>query len=82
MLFRSADLILVHEDLGIGERLQLPGVISMLAAEKLLPLLQDQVANVLRVYDETRANVRNTGYDLRPEAMKTVTVCIIRTDLQ
>jgi putative membrane protein len=52
------------------------------AAEKLLPLLQDQVANVLRVYDETRANVRNTGYDLRPEAMKTVTVCIIRTDLQ
>jgi putative membrane protein len=52
------------------------------AAEKLLPILQDQVAKFLRVYDETRANVRNAGYDLRPEAMKTVTVCIIRTDLQ
>ena len=53
------------------------------AAEKLLPILQDQVADLLRVYDETRANAeKNTGYDLRPEAMKTVTVCVIRTDLQ
>ena len=52
------------------------------AAEKLLPILQDQVAKFLRVYDETRANVQKTGYDLRPESMKTVTVCIIRTDLQ
>ena len=51
-------------------------------AEKLLPILQDQVAKFLRVYDETRANVRNAGYDLRPESMNTVTVCIIRTDLQ
>ena len=52
------------------------------AAEKLLPILQDQVAKFLCVYDETRANVRNAGYDLRPESMNTVTVCIIRTDLQ
>ena len=52
------------------------------AAEKLLPILQDQVAKFLRVYNETRTNVRNAGYDLRPESMNTVTVCIIRTDLQ
>ncbi len=52
------------------------------AAEKILPLLQGDVAKALRLCAETRENLKGAGYDLRPEEMKTVTVCIIRTDLQ
>lgn len=52
------------------------------AAEKLLPYVTDDLPKALRIYEETRDNAQNGGYDLRPENMKTVTVHIIRTDLQ
>lgn len=52
------------------------------AAEKLLPHVTDDLPKALRIYEETRDNAQNSGYDLRPENMKTVTVYIIRTDLQ
>ena len=52
------------------------------AAEKLLPYVTDDLPKALRIYEETRDNAQNSGYDLRPENMKTVTVYIIRTDLQ
>lgn len=52
------------------------------AAEKLLPYVTDNLPNALRIYEETRDNAQNSGYDLRPDGMKTVTVYIIRTDLQ
>ena len=51
------------------------------AADALLPLLQDQLATAVRVFEETGARVQNCGYDLRPEGMKTVTLYVIRTDL-
>ena len=51
------------------------------AADKLLPLLQDQLANAVRIFEETGAQVQSCGYDLRPEGMKTVTLYVIRTDL-
>ena len=51
-------------------------------AEKLLPYVTDDLPKALRIYEETRDNAQNSGYDLRPENMKTVTVYIIRTDLQ
>ena len=52
------------------------------AAEKLLPYVTDVLPRALRIYEETRDNAQNSGYDLRPEGMKAVTVYIIRTDLQ
>ena len=52
------------------------------AAEKLLPYVTDDLPKALRIFEETRDNAQNSGYDLRPENMKTVTVYIIRTDLQ
>lgn len=52
------------------------------AAEKLLPYVENELADALRIYEETRDSTRNSGYDLRPEDMKTVTVYVIRTDLQ
>lgn len=52
------------------------------AAEKLLPYVENELADALRIYEETRDSTRNSGYDLRPENMKTVTVYVIRTDLQ
>ena len=52
------------------------------AAEKLMPYVTDNLPRALRIYEETCDNARNnSGYDLRPENMKTVTVYIIRTDL-
>ena len=51
-------------------------------AEKLLPYVTDDLPKALRIYEETRGNAQNSGYDLRPENMKNVTVYIIRTDLQ
>ena len=51
-------------------------------AEKLLPYVTDDLPKALRIFEETRDNAQNSGYDLRPENMKTVTVYIIRTDLQ
>lgn len=52
------------------------------AAEKLLPYVKEDLPRALRIYEETRDNAKNSGYDLRPEDMKAVTVYIIRTDLQ
>ena len=52
------------------------------AAEKLLPCVENELSDALRIFEETRDSVRNSGYDLRPEGMKAVTVYIIRTDLQ
>ena len=52
-----------------------------LAADALLPLLKDQLATAVRIFEETGAQVRNGGYDLRPEGMRTVTLYVIRTDL-
>ena len=52
------------------------------AAEKLLSFVENELADALRIFEETRDNVKNSGYDLRPEGMKAVTVYIIRTDLQ
>ena len=59
---------------------------SILSAEKmaaatLLPWLQNQLSTAVRVFEETGALVRDCGYDLRPEGMKTVTLYVIRTDL-
>ena len=51
-------------------------------AEKLLPYVTDDLTKALRIYEETRINAQNSGYDLRPDSMKAVTVYIIRTDLQ
>ncbi len=52
------------------------------AAGKLLPLAETVLPNALSLYESTRDNARNGGYDLRPDGMKAMTVYIIRTDLQ
>ncbi len=59
---------------------------EILGAEKqaalvLLPLLEGKLNAAVRVFEETGAQVKSSGYDLRPEGMKTVTAYIIRTDL-
>ena len=52
------------------------------AANKLLPYVENELADALRIFEETRDSVKNSGYDLRPEGMNAITVYIIRTDLQ
>jgi X-X-X-Leu-X-X-Gly heptad repeat protein len=59
---------------------------EILGAEKqaalvLLPLLEGKLNAAVRVFEETGTQVKSSGYDLRPEGMKTVTAYIIRTDL-
>ena len=51
------------------------------AAGKLLPYAENELADALRIYEETRDSVRDCGYDLRPEGMKADTVYVLRTDL-
>ena len=51
------------------------------AAATLLPLLQDKMSSAVRIFTETSAQMKNCGYDLRPDGMTTVTLYIIRTDL-
>lgn len=51
------------------------------AATLLLPLLEGKLSTALRALEETGTRVSGSGYDLRPEGMKTVTVYIVRTDL-
>ncbi|MBQ8160393.1 MAG: hypothetical protein IJ083_06530 [Clostridia bacterium] len=51
-------------------------------AGQLLPYVTDDLPEVLRIYEETRDSAKLSGYDLRPEGMKAVTVYIIRTDLK
>ena len=50
------------------------------AAEKLLPYVEGDLTDALRIFEKTRDTAGQGGYDLRPEGMKTVTVYIIRTD--
>ena len=50
------------------------------AAEKLLPYVESDLTETLRIFEETRDAAGQGGYDLRPEEMKTVTIYIIRTD--
>ena len=50
------------------------------SAEKLLPYVENDLADALRIFEKTRDAAGQGGYDLRPEGMKTVTVYIIRTD--
>ena len=52
------------------------------AANKLLPYVENELADALRIFEETRDSVKASGYDLRPEGMNAITVYIIRTDLQ
>ena len=53
-----------------------------LAAGMLLPIVEKDLSNMLSLYEETRDHAAGTGYDLRPDGMQTITVYIIRTDLQ
>ena len=60
---------------------------GILAAEKdaasaLLPYAEKDFPDALRIFEETRDQAGNAGYDLRSDDMKTVTAYIIRTDLQ
>ena len=52
------------------------------AAEKLLPYLEDDLENALRIFEDTRDNTADAGYDLRTEGVDTTTAYIIRTDLK
>lgn len=47
-----------------------------------LPYVQNDLARILDLYEQTREQAQNGGYDLRPDGMQAVTVYIIRTDLQ
>ena len=52
------------------------------AAEKLLPLLEKDLAGAFSAWETLKGQLADTGYDLRPEGMATETVYIIRTDLR
>ena len=47
-----------------------------------LPYVQKDIPHYLDLYEQTRDQVQNGGYDLRPEGMQAITVYIIRTDFQ
>ena len=47
-----------------------------------LPYVQNDLIHILDLYEQTRTQAQNGGYDLRPEGMQAVTVYIIRTDFQ
>ena len=47
-----------------------------------LPYVQRDGLHILELYEQTRDQAQNGGYDLRPEGMQAVTVYVIRTDLQ
>ena len=51
------------------------------AAAAALPWVEGRLSTAVRVFEETGTKVQDSGYDLRPEGMKTVTVYVIRTDL-
>ena len=51
------------------------------AAEKLLPYADTDLRKAVRIFDATKDGAAQSGYDLRPEGMTTVTVYILRTDL-
>ena len=52
------------------------------AAEKLLPLMEKDLAGALNAWKTTKDHLTDTGYDLKPEGMDEETVYIIRTDLK
>ena len=52
------------------------------AAENLLPLVENDLAGALNVWNATKSHLADTGYDLKPEGMGSETVYIIRTDLK
>ena len=47
-----------------------------------LPYVQRDGLHILELYEQTRDQAQNGGYDLRPEGMQAVTVYVIRTDFQ
>ena len=51
-------------------------------AEKLLPVIENDFEKALRIFEETRDQSEDGGYDLRTESIETNTVYIIRTDLK
>ncbi len=51
-------------------------------AEKLLPLVEKDLAGALNVSNAAKDHLADIGYDLRPEGMAAETVYIIRTDLK
>ena len=51
-------------------------------ASMALPYVQKDIPHYLDLYEQTRDQAQNGGYDLRPEGMEALTVYIIRTDLQ
>ena len=52
------------------------------AAEKLLPLMEKDLAGASNAWKTTKDQLIDTGYDLKPEGMDEETVYIIRTDLK
>lgn len=52
------------------------------AAEKLLPLLNGDIADALHLWDNAKEQSSHPGYDLRVDHMEAVTVFIIRTDME
>ena len=52
------------------------------AAEKLLPLLEKDLAGAFSAWETLKGQLADIGYDLRPEGMAAETVYIIRTDLR
>ena len=52
------------------------------AAEKLLPLMEKDLAGASNAWKTTKDQLTDTGYDLKPEGMDEETVYIIRTDLK
>lgn len=47
-----------------------------------LPYVRRDGLHILELYEQTRDQAQNGGYDLRPEGMQALTVYVIRTDLQ
>lgn len=50
------------------------------AAEKLLPVLTENAATVLKAWDQMAGQGQSAGYDLRTEDWDTTTMYVIRTD--
>ena len=53
-----------------------------LAASALINIADTDLRRVVSIFETTRISAAGSGYDLRPEGMKTVTVYIVRSDLQ
>jgi len=51
-------------------------------AEKLLPMVTDDLTAIVQIYDTTSELTQEAGYDYRPDGMNSETVYIIRTDFE